>query len=70
MYLISIQTANVSQNKTTENVEMIIRGSNGQIAKILMKDYAKFNEKQLFQKGNFDEFEIEHPDIGNVKLFE
>jgi hypothetical protein len=47
---------------------MIVRGSNGQIAKILLKDYAKLNDKQLFQKGNFDEFEIEYKDIGNVKL--
>lgn len=67
-YLISIQTADVTQIKTTENVEMIVRGSDGQIAKILLKDYAKLNDKQLFQKGNFDEFEIEYKDIGNVKL--
>ena len=46
---------------------MIVRGSDGQIAKILLKDYAKLNDKQLFQKGNFDEFEIEYENIGNVK---
>jgi len=46
---------------------MIVRGSDGQIAKILLKDYAKLNDKKLFQKGNFDEFEIEYENIGNVK---
>jgi hypothetical protein len=47
---------------------MIVRGSDGQIPKILLKDYRKFNDKQLFQKGNLDEFEIEHKDIGSVRL--
>ena len=67
MYLISIQTGDVSQNETIENVEMIVRGSDGQITKILLKDYAISNDKQLFQKGNLDLFEIEHENIGNVK---
>ncbi len=69
MYLISIKTGDVSQNKTTENVEMIIRGSDGQIARILLKDYAKSNSNQLFQQGNLDQFEIEHRNIGNVNFF-
>lgn len=47
---------------------MIIRGSNGQLAKILLKNYAKFKDKQLFQKGNCDEFEIENGNIGNVRI--
>jgi len=67
-YLIAIQTADASQSETTENIEMIVRGSDGQITKILLKDYRKFNDKQLFQKGNLDEFEIEHKDIGSVRL--
>jgi hypothetical protein len=68
MYLITIQTTDVSPTETIENVEMIVRGSDGQIAKILLKDYSKLNDKQLFQKGNLDEFEIEHKNIGNVRL--
>ena len=47
---------------------MIIRGSDGQIEKISLKDYAKSKNKQLFQKGNLDEFEIEHQNIGNVRF--
>jgi GrpB-like predicted nucleotidyltransferase (UPF0157 family) len=70
MYLISIQTADVQQNKTTENVEIIVRGSDGQIARILLKDYAKLNPNQLFQKGNLDQFEIEHQNIGTVNFFQ
>jgi hypothetical protein len=68
MYLISIQTGDISENEIIENVEMIVRGSDGQIAKILLKDYAKSNDKQLFQKGNLDQFEIEHKNIGNVRF--
>ncbi|CAF0753759.1 unnamed protein product [Rotaria sp. Silwood1] len=66
-YFVTIQTANVSQKETAENVEMIVRGSDGQIAKILLNDYAKSIDKQLFQQGNLDEFEIEHDDIGNIE---
>ncbi|CAF2907936.1 unnamed protein product [Rotaria sp. Silwood2] len=66
-YLVTLRTANVSQMETTENVEMIVRGSDGQIAKILLKDYAKSNGKPLFQQGNLDEFEIEHEDIGTIE---
>ena len=69
IYLVTVRTANVVQTATTENVEMIVRGSDGQIAKILLKDYAKLKEKQLFRQGNLDEFEIEHNDIGDVRLF-
>ncbi|CAF1186369.1 unnamed protein product [Rotaria sordida] len=67
IYLITIRTADVPQTETTDNVEMIVRGSDGQIAKILLKDYAKLNDKQLFQQGNLDEFEIEYEDIGNIE---
>jgi hypothetical protein len=48
---------------------MIVRGSDRQIAKILLKNFAKLNNKELFQRGNLDEFEIEYENIGNVKLF-
>lgn len=46
---------------------MIVRGSEGQITRILLKDYAKQNDKTLFQRGNFDEFEIDYEDIGTVR---
>lgn len=66
-YFVTVQTANVLQKNTTENVEMIVRGSNGQIAKMLLKNCAKHRNKSLFEQGNLDEFEIEHKDIGNVR---
>ena len=69
MYLISIKTADVVQNATTEDVEMIVRGSDGQIARILLKDYSKSDSNQLFQKGNLDQFEIDHQNIGTVNFF-
>jgi hypothetical protein len=68
MYLISIKTADVIQNQTTENVEMIVRGSDDQITRILLKDFVKSNSNQLFQKGNLDQFEIEHRNIGTVNF--
>ncbi|CAF4208316.1 unnamed protein product [Adineta steineri] len=66
-YIITIQTGDVPQQETTENIEITVRGSDEQIDKILLKDYAKFNNEQLFQKGNLDEFEIDHTDIGNIE---
>lgn len=47
---------------------MSIHGSNGEIAKFLLKNCAKNKDKELFQRGNDDQFEIEHDNIGNVKL--
>ncbi|CAM4769776.1 unnamed protein product [Rotaria magnacalcarata] len=67
VYLVTIQTADVSQSKTTDNVEMIVRGSEGQIAKLLLKDYAQILDENIFQQGNSDAFEIEHEDIGNIE---
>ncbi|CAF2065081.1 unnamed protein product [Rotaria magnacalcarata] len=67
VYLVTIQTADVSQSKTTDNVEMIVRGSEGQLAKLLLKDYAQILDENIFQQGNSDAFEIEHEDIGNIE---
>jgi len=69
VYLIRIQTGDAVQSQTNDNVEMIIRGMNGQISKILLKDFSTSQEKELFQRANLDEFEIEYESIGNVKHF-
>ena len=66
-YLIAIQTSDVPQAVTTDSVEIILRGSNGQIPKTLLKDHAKMKDELVFQQGNIDEFEIECPDIGTVR---
>ena len=65
-YSIVVQTADVPQTNTTDNVEMIVRGSDGQIGKFPLKERAKVNNATLFQRGHVDEFEVEHPNIGNV----
>lgn len=65
-YSILVQTADVPQTQTTENVEMIVRGSAGQIMKFPLREHAKTSKDALFQRGNLDEFEVEHPNIGNV----
>ncbi|CAF1409527.1 unnamed protein product [Adineta ricciae] len=66
-YLIAIQTSDVPQAVTTDSVEIIVRGSNGQIPKTLLKDHAKMKDELVFQEGNIDEFEIEHSDIGTIE---
>lgn len=68
LYNISIRTANVIQHQTTENIEMSIQGSDKQIAKIFLKDYVNEKDKRIFQPGNLDQFEIEHENIGKVRL--
>ena len=67
MYAISIRTADVIQNETTEDIEMSIQGSDKQIARIFLKDYAKEKHKAIFQRTNLDQFEIEHENIGQVR---
>ena len=41
LYLITIQTIDIQPIDRIENIEMNICGSNGQIDKILLKDYVK-----------------------------
>ncbi|CAF2520074.1 unnamed protein product [Rotaria sp. Silwood2] len=67
IYSVTIQTADVQQTDTIENIEMIIHGSNGQIDKILLKDHIKSDEQQIFQQGSLDEFEIKDEDIGDIE---
>ena len=69
LYTISIRTADVVQNQVPENVEMSIQGSDKQIGKILLKDHAKENQQPFFQRGNLDQFEIEHENIGKVRSY-
>jgi hypothetical protein len=66
--LVTVQTADVQRAETIDNIEMSIRGSNGQIAKMKLKDHTKSNDKQLFQRGSADQFEIKQKDIGNVRI--
>ncbi len=69
MYLVTVQTGDGQQEITIGNIEMSIRGSDGETDKILLKDHVKSNEQQLFQKGSLDQFEIKHKDIGNVRIY-
>ncbi|CAF4374109.1 unnamed protein product, partial [Adineta steineri] len=50
-----------------KNIQLTIRGSDGSIDKVLLKDYAKSNEQQVFQNGSSDQFEIKHKDIGKIE---
>ncbi|CAF1216392.1 unnamed protein product [Adineta steineri] len=66
-YLVTVHTAWVQPAEPIENIQLTIRGSDGSIDKVLLKDYAKSNEQQLFQKGSSDQFEIKHKDIGKIE---
>ncbi|UJR35879.1 hypothetical protein I4U23_028622 [Adineta vaga] len=66
-YLIAIETGDVTEMIATDSIEIIVRGSDGQISKISLKEHAKVKDGELYQKGNVDEFEIEHPDIGTIE---
>lgn len=69
LYTISIRTADVNQPQTPDNVEMIIRGSDREISKIRLKDYTKEEQQACFQRGNLDQFDIEHEYIGKVRSY-
>ncbi|CAF3864693.1 unnamed protein product [Adineta steineri] len=66
-YLVTVHTAWVQPPEPIKNIQLTIRGSDGSIDKVLLKDYAKSNEQQLFQKGSSDQFEIKHKDIGKIE---
>ncbi|CAF0819854.1 unnamed protein product [Rotaria sp. Silwood1] len=67
IYSVTIQTADVQQTDTIENIEMTIHGSNGKIDKLLLKDHIKSDKQKIFQQGNLDEFEIKNEDIGDIE---
>jgi hypothetical protein len=64
-----VKTVDVQRTDAIDNIEMSIYGSNGQIDKILLKDFVKLNEQKIFQKESFDQFEIKEKDIGNVRIY-
>jgi hypothetical protein len=68
-YLIIVKTIDVPGTEAIENIEMSIHGSNGQIDKMLLKNFVKSNEQPIFRQGSVDRFEIQQKDIGNVKKY-
>ena len=67
MYMVTVRTGDVPHNAIAENVQMSIRGANGEVEKVLLKEHWKSDEQQkIFQQGKTDQFEIKHADIGQV----
>jgi hypothetical protein len=64
-----MKTIDIQRTDVIDNIEMSIHGSNGDIDKILLKDFVKVNEQRIFQKGSLDQFEIKQKDIGNVRIY-
>lgn len=67
MYVITIKTIDIQRTNAIDNIQMSIQGSDGDIDKILLKDFVKNNEHQIFQKDSLNQFEFEQKDIGNVR---
>lgn len=55
--MVTIHTVDIQQTDNLKIFEMSIRGLNGSINKILLKDYVKS-----------DLFEITHEDVGDVRF--
>ncbi|CAF0862963.1 unnamed protein product [Adineta ricciae] len=68
MYMVTVRTGDVPHNEIAENVQISIRGANGEVEKVLLKEHWKSDEQQkIFQQGKTDQFEIKHADIGQIE---
>ena len=67
VYLIEVQTGKETNAGVDAPVDIVITGSNGELPKFALKD-AKSNNKDLFEKGNLDIFELKEKDIGKVNF--
>ncbi len=65
VYQIEVQTGNELGAGVDAPVDIIITGSNGELPKFPLKT-AKSTNKDLFEKGQLDIFEIKEKDIGKV----
>ena len=65
VYQIEVQTGNELSAGVDAPVDIIITGSNGELPKFLLKT-AKSTNKDLFEKGQLDIFELKEKDIGKV----
>ena len=65
VYQIEVQTGNELGAGVDAPVDLVITGSNGELPKFLLKT-AKSTNKDLFEKGQLDIFELKEKDIGKV----
>jgi len=67
VYQIEVQTGKETGAGVDAPVDLIIHGEHGELPKFSLKN-AKSNNKDLFEKGNLDIFELKEKDIGKVNL--
>ena len=67
VYQIEVQTGKETGAGVDAGVDIVITGSNGELPKFALKN-AKSNNKDLFEKGNLDIFELKEKDIGKVNF--
>ena len=67
VYQIEVQTGKEASAGVDAPVDIVITGSNGELPKFALKN-AKSNNKDLFEKGNLDVFELKEKDIGKVNF--
>lgn len=65
-YFITTKTFDVHRTSAIDRIQMSIVGSQGQIDKIHLRDFLRSNEREMFQKGSFNQFELKEKDIGNA----
>ena len=65
IYQIEVQTGNELSAGVDAPVDIVITGSDGELPKFALKN-AKSNNKDLFEKGQLDIFELKEKDIGKV----
>jgi hypothetical protein len=68
VYQIEVQTGNVASAGVDAPVDIVITGSNGELPKFALKNATSKN-KDLFEKGGLDIFELKEKDIGKVNFF-
>jgi hypothetical protein len=68
LYQIEVQTGKETGAGLDAPVDIVITGSNGELPKFALKNATSKN-KDLFEKGNLDVFELKEKDIGKVNYF-
>ena len=68
MYQIEVQTGKEMGAGVDAPVDIVITGSAGELPKFLLKT-AKSTNKDLFERGQLDVFELKEKDIGKVECF-
>lgn len=65
-YFVSVKTGDKMNAGTDSNVKLTIIGNKSSLESFALDAKSSKKKKNLFEKGNLDEFEFESTDVGKV----